>query len=116
MSARRTPLTFNADGVTPWVNVDRMPWNAVYLLGDGGTISSGVVTVETATGMPTTDAPSGATGAVSTGNTINASGATLGAQAFGQVTIGAYDLLRLRLTTPLSGGGSVTAVLVSNGF
>lgn len=115
MAARRTKLTFDANGVTLPVQADGMVWHAVYLKGDGGTISGGVITVETCDAMPASDAPTGASGWVSTGDTINANGATLGAQAFGRITIGAYSLLRLRATTPLSGGGAVTAVLVSVG-
>jgi hypothetical protein len=92
-----------------------MPWNGVYLKGDGGTISGGTITVETCDAMPASDAPTGTTGWASTGNTVAASGASDGAQAHGQVTVGAYTLLRLRITTPLSGGGAVTAVIVSNG-
>ena len=115
MAARRTTLTFDANGVTQPVYADGMVWGAVYLKGDGGTIADGVVTVETCDALPASDAPTGTSGWVSTGDTINANGATLGAQAFGRITIGAYSLLRLRLTTPLSGGGAITAVLVAVG-
>lgn len=110
MSSRRTPLTFDASGNTRAVDVTGCPWNQAVIEGSG-TISGGTVTVQTAykqSGEPEEG------DWVTTGVTITASGASAGAQAYVQVPVGAYMYLRLKLTTPLSGGGTLTAAIVSN--
>ncbi len=110
---RRTPLTFDADGNTRAVDVTGCPWNAAWVEGSG-TIAGGTVTVQTAVVMDNAGEPAEADW-VTAGVTISASGASAGAQAYVQVPIGAYMFLRLRLTTPLSGGGTLTGMILSVG-
>lgn len=112
-------LTFDANGVTRAVPVDRCNELGVYINGDGEVISAGVVTVETycpETALAGTDnfgAPTGTSGWATTGVTINANLATLGAQGWARVA-GAFSLIRCRVTTPLAGGGAITARITGN--
>lgn len=110
--AQRSRLTFNADGVTPPADVAGQPYNAVYLVGDGGAISAGVITVQTCDWLAATPPPEAAWKSLAV--TINAADATLGAQGFAQIPAGAYTLVRCKVTTPLSGAGTVQAVVVSS--
>lgn len=120
MSLRVGPLAFDQPNdatpnvCTPWVDASRVPWLACYLVGDGGAITDGVITLETATFMTGVVADIPTVGRT-TGTTINADGATAGGQTYAQFPVGAYDKVRARITTPLVGAGTVTAVFVGNG-
>lgn len=115
MAARRTKLTFNADGVTEPVPVDGMSWIGALLYGDGGVISGGVATLQHADWEPVEATPIPEAAWVNTAVTLNASGASAGAQTLPGQLVGAYSWVRLKLTTPLSGAGTVTGVIVANG-
>lgn len=110
--SQRPKLVFNAAGVTPPADVSGMPWNAVYLEGTG-VVSAGVVTVQICHRESFADIPEAAW--ITTAVTLSASSASAGAQVMAQLPIGAYSLVRLKVTTPLSGGGTIVGYLVSNG-
>lgn len=112
MANTRTPLTFTS-GVTQAADVPGMSWIGVYLKADG-TVSAGAVTIQTCDWMPApaTDPPDAAW--VTVGSAIvPPSGANV--QTLTQLPVGAYSKVRLKITTPLVGGGALTAVVVANG-
>ena len=114
MPSDRTTLAFT-DGVTPLVDVAGFPWIAIYLKGDGGAISAGVVTVQTTDWYPSPASPPPEAAWVNTSITLNASGATLGGTVQAQLPVGAYSQIRLKLTTPITGAGVVRGVVACNG-
>lgn len=87
------------------------PYVTVYVAGTG-TISGGVVTIEESDSDPNTT-PGGYTGTWSAVTTVNGTDATGGAQKAAHLTVSAYHFVRVRLTDAITGGGSVTVVLIA---
>lgn len=92
-----------SDVAPPAVDLTGCPWATLYFTGVG-TLSSGVVTIEEA---PAPDY-AGTWFAVTT---FNANDVTGGKTKAVRLTVGAYAFIRLNLTTPLGGGGTLTAVI-----
>jgi hypothetical protein len=82
----------------------------VYVLGLG-TTSGGVLTVEEASWDPLSQQDNATTWSEVT--TINASSASAGVVAAVHLEPGAYDWLRVRISTAISGGGTISAWLVA---
>ena len=82
----------------------------VYTL-SAGTTSSGVLTVETASWDPLSQQDNSATW--SSLATINASDSSAGVYKATVITAGAYDFLRVRISTVIGGGGTISAWLVA---
>ena len=82
----------------------------VYTL-SAGTTSSGVLTVETASWDPLSQQDNSATW--SSIATINASDSSAGVYKATALTAGAYDFVRVRISTVIGGGGTISAWLVA---
>ncbi len=82
---------------------------AVYVLGLG-TTSGGVITIEEACWDPLTQVDR-ATTWVAVG-TMNASDSSAGVMKVTHLTVGAYSHMRVRISTAISGGGTISAWLV----
>jgi|DEB0MinimDraft_3_1074331.scaffolds.fasta_scaffold02359_6 hypothetical protein len=97
------------DGTTsPWVDV-RSYTHIVFYISGLGTTSGGVITIEE--GFPTKENVWAATPSVI--STVNASDVSGGVQKAVHLTVGAYAFVRARVSTAISGGGSITARLVA---
>jgi hypothetical protein len=111
---RRVPLLSAAIALASAsqpIDISAYPHNTIYLTGTG-TTSSGVVTVEEADWDPQTAVPYGGTWSAIT--TLNASAVTGGQQlAYHLPAPSAYAFLRVRISTVIGGGGSVTVALRS---
>ena len=81
----------------------------VYLQGTG-TTSSGVITIEESCWIPGHESESNSWASVAT---VNASDASAGAQKVTRLTAGSYSQLRIRISTVIGGGGSITARLTA---
>lgn len=92
------------------VDVSQFAAPVIYIKGTG-TTSSGVITIEEADWSPT-EFPY--TGTWSSIITVNASDVTGGAQKAVHLSIGSYGWVRVRITTEVGGGGSVSVVLRAN--
>ena len=84
---------------------------ALYLMGHG-TTSGGTITYEESTDDPTTsDTIYGGTWSI-IGSANNASDVTAGKQKATHLTVGAYHRVRARISDAITGGGSISVVLV----
>lgn len=86
------------------------PYVSIYVSGSD-TIASGVLSVETADYDPQI-VTNGYAGTWSTITTINAADVTGGATKMVSLTPAAYGFIRVRITTVIGGGGSVSATVV----
>jgi hypothetical protein len=101
----------SADETTgPPINVLGYPDVAIYVAG-AGTISSGVLTIETATFNPSSESTYSGTWSALT--TVTASDVTGGAQKLVGLDRGAYSHMRARVSTAIGGGGTISAVVVA---
>jgi hypothetical protein len=91
-----------------WVDVRGRTHIVLYVSGLG-TISSGVLTFEES--LPTAQNVWPAT--ASSISTTNAADVSAGASKAVHLTVGAYAFVRVRITTVIGGGGSVTVGLVA---
>lgn len=102
----------------PWIDV-RGRANLVFYQSSAGTTSGGVITFEEAapknfTTDPTTTGVFGAaTGDYTSLTTSNASDTSSNKQKAIHITVGAYCFVRARISTAISGGGSVSVGLVA---
>lgn len=105
------PGTTGSPTGTP-VDASRCPWLKVYLKGDGGVINAGVITLEEADYFLGETAPTN----WSSIGTINATDVSAGVtQKATPLAIGAYSNIRARVTTPITGPGTVTLTLAGTG-
>lgn len=85
----------------------------VFYLQGNGTTSGGTITYEESTTNPTTsEGYYGGTWSI-IGSANNASDVTGDKQKATHVTVGAYHLVRARISDAITGGGTVTVVLVA---
>lgn len=89
-------------------NCEGYPYLKLYLTGVG-TINSGVVTVEEADYDADKNVPYGGTWSAIA--TINGSDVTADVQKAYDLPVEAYGFVRVRISTAIGGGGTVTAVL-----
>lgn len=87
------------------------PYIAVYAKGDGGTIDGGEITIEEADWSPE-ETPGGGSAVWSAISTISGADLTDGAQKVSHLDLGVYHFVRARVSNAISGGGSVTVVIV----
>ena len=109
-TARSTSLSAVTTGTGTAVNVIGREAIAVYITGTG-TTSAGVITIEEADWDPVTASTYAGTWASLT--TVMASSVTGGAQTVYHVPLGAYRFIRARVSTNVTGGGNVSAVVVA---
>lgn len=95
------------------IDVSELTNLTMYLIGHGVT-SGGAVTFEEATDDPTTS--NGIFGGTwsGIGSAVNASDVDGGKQKATHLTVGAYSRVRARISTAISGGGSISVVLVGS--
>lgn len=99
------------DTASPPMDISAYRCNTVYFK-SAGTTSSGVITIEEADWDPLIEAPFGGTWTSIT--TVNASAFTAGASAAYHIAApGAYAFLRVRVSTVIGGGGTISASLRS---
>lgn len=90
------------------VNVEGYTALVVYVI-PNGTVSGGSVTMNEATIDPATDQPyAGTWKAIGSGITPST-----GAVSVSHLTVAAYSLIQARVDTAITGGGTVTVVLVA---
>lgn len=112
--AQGLPLgSIDDETLGPWIDV-RGCANVVMYLQSSGTTSSGVISFEEQ--MPATT--NGQTFGASTGNysvisTANAADFTGGAQKAYHLPVAAYAFVRMRISTVIGGGGSVSGTVVA---
>lgn len=83
----------------------------LYLIGYG-TTSGGTITYEESTDDPETEQPYGGTWSI-IGSANNASDVSGGKQKATHLTVSAYSRVRARISDAITGGGSISVVLVA---
>lgn len=95
------------------VDVSGLPYIAFYLQGNG-TTSGGTITYEESTDDPRiSDTLYGGTWSI-IGSANNASDVSTGKQKATHLTVGAYARVRARISDAITGGGSISVVLVAS--
>lgn len=94
------------------MNVQGYTHLTFYLIGYG-TTSGGTVTYEESTDDPDTDQPYGGTWSI-IGSANNASDVNSGKQKATHLTVSAYSRVRARISDAITGGGSISVVLVGS--
>ena len=90
------------------------PYIVVYVKGStSGTISSGVVTIEEADWDKEVTPGGPGTDAWSSIQTVNGADVTGGAQKAIHLAVGSYHFVRVRISTAIGGGGTVSAVIIA---
>jgi hypothetical protein len=114
INAQGLPLASSADETLgPWVDVRGLP-NVTAYLQSSGTTSSGVVSFEEMAPATVGGQPFGAsTGNYSVISTANASDFTGGAQKAYHLPEAAYTFVRMRISTAIGGGGSISGTWVA---
>lgn len=114
LNLQRVPLLGNetADETTSEaVNCYGYPWVSIYVIGSDDTISSGIITIETADYNPSNEQTY--TGTWSAITTVTAADVTDAQQKAIFLPPGAYAWVRTRISTAIGGGGSISTVLVA---
>lgn len=95
------------------IDVSGLSALAFYLIGHG-TTSGGTITYEESTDDPATGGIfAGTWSAIGSAN--NASDVSADKQKATHLTVGAYSRVRARISDAITGGGSISVVLVGNG-
>lgn len=102
--------TFVSSGTSIPVNIESIAAPSVWVRSNGGTISAGVLTIEEADYEPGYAAPyNGTWSLISTIDLTTLTGATK--QTVTHLQVSGYGIIRVRLSTTVTGGGGVNVVL-----
>lgn len=110
---RVTLIQSKADDETTSLPIDVRGYThiAFYLIGYG-TTSGGTITYEESVDDPETEQVYGGTWSI-IGSANNASDVSTGKQKATHLTVGAYSRVRARISDAITGGGTISVVLVA---